>query len=158
MAPLPSKRRRGVKTFWNIFYHLKHLPAKFGPILLVSSQYVQKFVFHFYGTPPFQKRDGRSTIIGIYLLFLKTSTCQIRFNLLGLFLSCAQIYVSFVWDPTLPEDGGVSNYHRNLYRHQKLLPTNFHVDRFGSFRAYMDQTDRQTGCIFICIDYNINIF
>ena len=56
----------------------------------------------------------------------------------------AQISASFVWDPSLPEEGGVSNYHRNLYRHQKPLHTNFHVDRFGSFRAYMDQTDRQT--------------
>ena len=76
-----------------------------------------------------------------YLLPFKTSTCQIRFHLLGLFLSCAEMYVSFVLDPSSPEEGGVSNYHRNLYRDQKPLHRNFHVDRFGSFRAYMDQTD-----------------
>ena len=111
--------------------------------------------------------------------------------------------VLFVWNLSLYEKGGASNYYghicyplkihmpnsvsfawfvlelcRNLcficmgpllsirgrglklYRHQKTLHTNFHVDRFGSFRAYMNQTARQTDrpdCIFICIDYNINI-
>ena len=106
---------------------------------------------------PLPSRKGKGVEpLWTYLKPLKTSTCQIRFHLLGLFLSFADIYVSFVLDPSFSEEGGVSNYHRNLYRHQKPLHTNFHVDRFGSFRAYMDQTDRPD-CIFICIDYNINI-
>ena len=98
-----------------------------------------------------RKRRGVQ-LLWTYLLPLKTSTCQIRFHLLGLFLSCAEIYVSFIpqkikqwpqWSKSYKKMGPLPSF-RNLYRHQNLLHTNFHVDRFGSFRAYMDQTDKQT--------------
>ena len=56
---------------------------------------------------PLLSRRGRGgQLLWTHLLPLKTSTCQIRFHLRGLFLSCAEIYVSFVWDPSLPEEGG----------------------------------------------------
>src|SRR5450759_1658327 len=61
-APLPEGG--GVSNHHkNLLRPQKPPHAEFSSICLISSRVMQKFVFHWYGSPPFQTGEGSQTIL-----------------------------------------------------------------------------------------------